>query len=169
MYTPPSAFSPDGEWILFNRAPGSCYDNPQAFLWVVPADGSRPPIELARAHHMPGLTNSWPRWAPFVQRDEVGTTRMWFSSKRNDGWRLAGVQRPQIWMAAFDPMLARARRDSSSPAFWLPFQDLSTRNHTAVWTTTIVPRNCERNTDCLDPTLVCHPTTRTCERAQHPG
>jgi hypothetical protein len=28
--------------------------------------------------------------------------------------------------------------DPSFPAFWLPFQDVTTHNHTAQWTTTVV-------------------------------
>jgi hypothetical protein len=164
-------FSPDGQWILFNRAVGSAYDNPMASVWVVPADGSRPPVELVHANRAANLTNSWPRWAPFVVDSEFGTTRMWFTftSKRDYGLRLVGTGRPQIWMAAFDPLPTLAGADGSSPAFWLPFQDLSTRNHTATWTTRIVPRNCERNSDCREPAEVCSPTTRTCETAPIPG
>jgi hypothetical protein len=163
--------SPDGQWVLFNRARGSAYDNAAASVWVVPTDGSRPPLELARANLRAMLGNSWARWAPFVQRDELGTARLWFtfSSRRDYGLRLVGLGRPQLWMAAFRPTEAMSGRDGSSPAFWLPFQDPRTRNHTASWTEAVVPRNCERDSDCADATLRCNATRRTCEALEPPG
>jgi hypothetical protein len=163
--------SPDGRWVLFNRAPGDAYDNPEASIWVVPLDGSRAPIELANAGAVAHATNSWPRWAPFMRADELGATRLWFtfSSKRDYGVRLVGAARAQIWMAAFDPNVALSGADGSAAAFWLPFQNLETRNHTAVWTERVAPRNCQRHSDCLDPALVCNPTSRTCQMAKTPG
>jgi hypothetical protein len=45
-------------------------------------------------------------------------------------------QQPQIWMAAVDVSTAVAQTpiDPSHPAFWLPFQDITTHNHTPQWT-----------------------------------
>ena len=48
------AFSPDGEWIVYNRTNGGdSYDAPDAEVWVVPHDGGTP-IRLANASPPPG-------------------------------------------------------------------------------------------------------------------
>ena len=140
------SFSPDGKWILFNHASGgSAYNNQDAQVYVVATDGSVGPIALTKANGTGPLTNSWPRWAPFVQTYVDGSTRMYFtfSSKRDYGIEMVqpvkiSDQRPQIWMAAFDPAAATAKTDASSVAFWLPFQDLMTSNHIAQWTQAII-------------------------------
>ena len=49
-------------------------------------------------------------------------------------------QQPQIWMAAIDVTVAHGAQviqDPSYPAFWLPFQDITTHNHTPQWTQTV--------------------------------
>ncbi len=133
-----SSFSPDGEWVIFNRAPGGSNNNPEADVYVVRvADGTV--IELARANGPPSVTNSWARWSPFVQRWNEKGKLMWFtvSSKRAYGNALAAGQ-PQLWMAAFDPALAEGGEDPGLPAFWLPFQNIGTSNHIAQWTEVIV-------------------------------
>ena len=50
-------------------------------------------------------------------------------------------QQPQIWMAAVDVTTAinDAVIDPSRPAFWLPFQDITTHNHTPQWTQNTAP------------------------------
>jgi hypothetical protein len=134
------SWSPDGEWILFNRSTESSYDARSAELWVVKADGSLPPIKLDAANVGAGLTNSWARWAPFVQ-SQGGEPLYWltFSSKRDFGVRLVGTRRPQLWMAPFFPDRAAAGMDPTRPAFRLPFQELSSNNHIAQWTERVVP------------------------------
>ena len=136
-------YSPDGQWILFNRASGgSSYNNNTAEVWVVPAAGGTP-IELAIANDdptEPGLTNSWARWAPFAQT--VGGEPMYWitvSSTRNFGTRLVNTGRPQIWMAAFFPERAAAGAEPSTPAFRLPFQDITSSNHIAQWADQVIP------------------------------
>ena len=51
------------------------------------------------------------------------------------GVTYAGCAQPQIWMAAVivdeDPSLDA--KDRSFPAFWLPFQDVNSHNHSAQW------------------------------------
>jgi hypothetical protein len=139
------SFSPDGDWVLFNRAPaGSSYNNASAEIWVVKADGSMPPFKLTAAHNGSTLTDSWPRWSPFVQSYGSGDQRgplMWItvSSKRAYGIEMAANTRPQVWMFGFAPKRMTAGMDASFPAFWLPFQNLGTNNHIAQWTTRIVP------------------------------
>ena len=137
-------WSPDNQWILFNRsATGSSYNNADASLWVVKADGSLPPIQLSTANLAAGgLTNSWGRWAPFAQTlGSNGEPVFWItvSSKRDFGVRKRLVDNwPQIWMMSFSPSLATAGHDPSTPAFRLPFQNLDSKNHIAQWTEKIV-------------------------------
>jgi len=50
---------------------------------------------------------------------------------------------PQIWMAAVEVDASggiNAGNDTSYPAFWLPFQEVSAHNHTAQWATAIPDR-----------------------------
>ncbi len=136
------SFSPDGQWILFNRSTEDAYDDPSAELWVIKADGSVGPIKLDAANIGPSLTNSWARWAPFEgSYGPTGETLYWltFSTKRNFGVRLVGANRPQIWMTPFFPGRAANGNDATAPAFRLPFQDLESSNHIAQWTEQVVP------------------------------
>ncbi len=142
------SWSPDGQWVVFNKnAAGNSYNDPNASVWVVKADGSQPPIELAKANQAQGLTNSWARWAPFPQT--YGTTNepmFWItvSSKRDLGTRMinSGLaeqnKTPQLWMTPFFPDRAAAGQDPSAVLFRLPFQNLTSRNHIAQWTEKVV-------------------------------
>ncbi len=139
------SFSPDSRWIVFNRSKNDAYDDPDASLMVMAADGNSAPMVLARANAVGNLTNSWPRWSPFVQKNgEHGDLFYFtFSSKRDYGIEMgslnpANPSRPQIWMAAFDPTVAAGGMDASNAPFWLPFQNIQTNNHIAQWAEQIV-------------------------------
>jgi hypothetical protein len=138
------SWSPDGQWIVFNRSNEDAYNDASAEMWIVKADGSAEPIKLDSPNIAPGLTNSWVRWAPFEQQldpnGEMPEPLMWltFSSTRVFGVRLAPGT-PQVWMAPFFPQRAATGVDPSGPAFRLPFQELGTNNHIAQWTETVVP------------------------------
>jgi hypothetical protein len=149
------SWSPNGEWILFNKdtAGGNTYDDVNSTTWVVRADGSRPPVQLAVADQALGLTNSWARWAPFPQSLAGSNEPMYWitlASKRDFGARLRNtglVQRPaqgspskrsQIWMTPFFPARAERGADPSTPVFRLPFQNLESSNHIAQWTERVV-------------------------------
>lgn len=151
LYQPPAgtnayypSFSPDGEWVVFNQSATTSYDAATAELYVMRADGSSEPLRLDSPNVMSGLTNSWARWAPFVQElrptGETPEQFFWltFSSKRAFGVRL-GQGTPQLWMTPFFPARAASGTDPSGPAFRLPFQELGTNNHIAQWTTRVVP------------------------------
>jgi hypothetical protein len=140
------SWSPDGQWILFNRGTGSAYNDTQASVWVVKADGSLPPVPLSSGNLSNGLTNSWPRWAPFAQTSgAIAEPMFWItvSSKRDVGVRLINRGRaeddkvPQLWMFPFYPERASSG-DPSVAAFRLPFQEFTLRNHIAQWTERIV-------------------------------
>ncbi len=125
------SFSPDGQWLVYNRALEGSYFSSWAEVMVIPAAGGTgvrllandPPPETGQTS--PGLTNSWPRWAPAWQ--DLGADRWYFltfSSNRQYGL-------PQVWIAPW-------KRDGSGavvsyPALHLPGQDLATSNHTPVW------------------------------------
>ena len=137
------AFSPDGKWVLFNKSMEGSYGSDQAELWIIRSTGGKP-IMLARANKAKLLRNSWPRWAPFTQLYN-GRSIWWFSfsSVRDYGTDLVNTgashskKVTQIWMCAFDPALAAKGKDPSFPAFWVPFQDLKSKNHIAQWTKTV--------------------------------
>ncbi len=136
------SWSPDGAWVLFNRsAVGTSYNNGNAQLFVVKADGSSPAIPLATANIADGLTNSWGRWAPFQQSVGIGQEPIFWitvSSKRDFGVRLVGTGRPQIWMTPFFGDRASSNTDPSVAAFRLPFQEIGSNNHIAQWTERVV-------------------------------
>jgi hypothetical protein len=143
------AFSPDGEWIIFNKSSlDDSYDAADAAVYVVHRSGGTP-IRLSNASPPPG-GDSWPKWAPFVQNYKGGKI-MWltFSSRRDYGLRLVNSSssepRAQIWMVGFDPAQALAGNDPSFTAFWLPFQDIASGNHIAQWVEEIDRQPCGPN------------------------
>ena len=66
------------------------------------------------------------------------------SSKRDFGVRRVnsvdaeGAKTPQIWMAPFFTARAAAHQDPTTPAFRMPFQNLTSNNHIAQWTERVV-------------------------------
>jgi hypothetical protein len=156
------SYSPDGSLIAFNYAPsGPNFHNPLARVQVVAAGQANPvPVDLAKLNDTGNLTNSWARWSPFVQGHKSGKI-VWvtMSSTRSYGLRIVNdatkqncyptesplqpffnntqnCTRTQLWMAAvrLDAAGVMAGVDVSYPAFWLPFQDITTNNHLAQWT-----------------------------------
>jgi hypothetical protein len=139
------SFSPDGEWIAFTRTTSYSYNDGSAQVWLVKADGSQPPIQLATADlagsSFGNMTNSWARWVPFGQTfgpDNEKLFYLTFSTQRPFGVRIPGGRRPQIWMTPVFPSRAAAGQDPSGNAFRVPFQDVNTSNHIAQWTKSVV-------------------------------
>ena len=168
--------SPDQGFIVFNDAPqpgNTMTTNNDAFynrgarvkLLHFPPSAGATPLDLQALNVADGLSNSWPRWSPFVQTYK-GHQILWvtFSSNRDYGLHLVnkgfdncyppegpvcnqpqplskmGVTyqncaQPQIWMAGVivDPDPSLDAKDRSFPAFWLPFQDVTSHNHSAQW------------------------------------
>jgi hypothetical protein len=120
-------FSPDGAWVAFNQSTGDSYDDPDAELWIVSAEGGDA-IRLDAANQGADLTNSWPHWAPLPDDDVLWLA---FSSRRPYGLQVDGE--PQVWISAFDPERAFDGQDPSWPAFWLPGQSTEHNNHLPVW------------------------------------
>jgi hypothetical protein len=164
------SFSPDGSFLVYDESSCPAGKNgdftcnadtdPTATLMAIAAKAGTQPIALARCNTggltdgtTQALTNSFPRWSPFVfkRTTEVAGSRLeWvtFSSTRNYGLRPPPPSpSPQgespvgtlIWMAAVDPDKIANGEDGSYAAFALPFQDITTSNHIAQWTTQVVP------------------------------
>lgn len=130
--------------------------DPTATLWVTrlpPAATSPVKLGLANA---PGvadngatdLTNSFPKWAPFVFQLSEERKLLWLtvSSSRQYGLRAPPTGAHEeadkgtlIWMIGIDPNNLLTNQDPSYAAFALPFQDISTSNHIAQWTEEIPP------------------------------
>jgi hypothetical protein len=188
--------SPDGSFLVFDRVPqqtvtnpiagradctgtgqqvlcpNDSFSNPKARVVMLPLKAGGKPVDAENANGSPAgtpqdVSNSWPRWSPFVQSYK-GHKLLWmtFSSTRDYGLRVrnhkAGMfqcyppdslqqagaahndtlstscQQPQIWMAAIDlDLLAAGAADPSFKAFWLPSQDETTHNLTAQWSQTV--------------------------------
>jgi hypothetical protein len=123
-------WSPDGSYIAFVRATTASRGAPSADLMLVAAAGG-PLTALARANHrvgatdVPDVANTMPTWGP-----RVGT-RLWlaFTSSRPYGKVLAGGL-PQIWITSLD---LTQPGDPTTPAFWLPCQDVTVLNNNPIW------------------------------------
>ena len=214
------SYSPDSQFIVFNRVPltgtiatiDSCsgtglsvtcpndsFSNPAARVFVLPTTVGAAPIDCEAANGSPAaapvaVSNSWPRWSPFIQQYK-GNSLLWvtFSSTRDYGLRvrnhLPGMfqcypsdsyeqpgtshhgafppncQQPQIWMAAINLTAAGEfgnKNDPSYPAFWLPFQDITTHNHTAQWTETVVDQPQPDMGACIDTGVSCAANPNNC-------
>ena len=188
------SYSPDGSFIAFDRAPlvgttmaidactgtgdqrvcpNDSFSNPKARVMLLSTKAGAMPVDAENLNGSPAaspvdVSNSWPRWSPFVQMYK-GDRLLWitFSSTRDYGLLVrnhqsgmfqcypadsyqqpgathsqpfpAGCEQPQIWMAAINlSHLEFSGTDPSFAAFWLPFQDIKTHNHTAQWTQTVV-------------------------------
>ena len=150
-------YAPDGRLLVFdestctsgNAKGGECNadTNATATLKALDSMVGGTPVVLANANK-PGvadgattaLTNSFPKWNPFVfQKTVSGGHLAWitFSSKRQYGLRMPPGSGTLLWMAAID-LDAPAGTDPSYVAFALPFQDITTSNHIAQWTSQIV-------------------------------
>lgn len=147
------AFTPDSAWVVFNRVASGggagtmdSYDNHNAGLWVVGADGGTP----IRMGHADGgyRGNSWPKVAPKLLATSRGyVTFLTFSSRRPIGLRPT-TDTAQIWMAAFDPARAAEGLDPSASAVHVPWQDQTSGNHIAQWATDIPRQPCGPDDEC---------------------
>ncbi len=161
------AFSPDNAFLVYDESTCPTGDqhphcntdsDPSARLWAVVPQAGATPVDLARANAggkldqgSTKLSNSYPKWSPFVFRrnGELGSQLQWltFSSIRRYGLHdlvptassSETTTGSLLWMSGIDPAKVAAGEDPSSPAFALPFQDITTSNHIAQWATEVVP------------------------------
>ncbi|HEY1954598.1 MAG TPA: hypothetical protein VGH28_03285 [Polyangiaceae bacterium] len=127
------AFSPDDSMIAFNRIPNdkNMYNQPLSEVWLVPSSGGTamrlaandPPGCSGKVS--PGVTNSWPKWAPNMSTTSDGRTFYWlvFSSTR------AGTL-PQLYIT---PVVVTNGKVQSYASLYLWNQPATTGNHTPAW------------------------------------
>jgi hypothetical protein len=157
-------WAPEDRFVAFTESvcPGGNLDDrdcngdsdPSSTIYGVPAAGGSP-VRFTNAMRegtmdegRTELNNTFARFAPFefvLSSDEFGTSSVvWisFASTRAYGIRTAlggnvesGGRGLYLWMAAVSPEAVMRGEDPSYAAFALPFQDLTTSNHIAVWTT----------------------------------
>ena len=127
------SYSPDGQFVVFDRvapqtstavAASDSFANPNARVFVLPVGmGSTTPIDCALLNGTGALSNSWPRWSPFIQTYK-GSSLLWitFSSTRDYGVQIPESGRRQ------DSMLS-ARRRREPPAQRQPRYAVSQQLH----------------------------------------
>ncbi|MSP62956.1 MAG: hypothetical protein EXR72_22000 [Myxococcales bacterium] len=138
------SFSPDGQFIVFNRSTGTSMDAPDARVMIVPAGGGTP-VDLALVN---ASASSWPKWGTAPHRFK-GSTIFWltFSSRRAIGLRhpmLMGAPTSQLWMVPVDAAKLGQGIDPNFPPIRLPFQDINTGNHIAQWVEKIERAPCSQ-------------------------
>lgn len=146
-------WSPDSKWLIFNSQQcdgAACvqYNAQKTRLRLVRAvkdDGTAAtastPIELVQGTHDKFKSNNWPKFAPFYQAGRYGFVI--YSATYGLGFETGGT--PQMYMFGVDMEKAKAGADPSYQPVYLPFQDRTTNNHSAIWTTDI---RCQDDTDC---------------------
>ena len=144
-------YSPHDAWLAFNRhdQPVSSYNQPAAEVLVVAGEGGTalrlrandPPACTGQVS--PGLTNSWPRWAPSVG-EEDGYRYYWivFSSKRRPA-ESGGPNDPlipQLYIAAVVTTVSGGVETivQDYPALYVTSQDPDANNHTPAWESFVV-------------------------------
>ena len=147
------SFSPDSHWLVFNSMAcigGVCeqYNATTTRLRLVRAidDAGNPiagatPIELLQGTHEPNKSNNWPKFAPFLQKGRY--VFVVYSAKYD--WGFHPGSNPQLFMFGLDLEQAKLGQDPSYQPIWLPFQESTTANHSAIWTTDVA---CYSDTDC---------------------
>lgn len=131
-YKVPNLATPDPSDLVWSDS----YDEPMAEVYVVPAKGGEPvrvagndpPACVGKVS--PGLTNSWPRWAPSSEAFE-GKRYYWltFSSKRRD------LSNPQLFVSGVVTRVENGVEviDKTYPAIYVTSQIEGENNHTPAW------------------------------------
>ena len=127
------AFSPDDALLAFNRIPNgnNMYDQPLGEVFVIPSAGGTatriaandPPACVGKTS--PGVTNSWPKWAPGTTT-AGGKKYYWliFSSKRNPKGN------PQLYITG---IVVDGANVETHGALYLWNQPEGENNHTPAW------------------------------------
>jgi hypothetical protein len=135
--------SPQDALLAFNRcAPrkemdgswADSYNEPTAEVFVVPAGGGTATrIEAndpaaCSSQTSPGITNSWPRWAPTAELHD-GKKYYWlvFSSTRRQ------VDNPQLFISGVVTDESTGAVERTYPALYVTSQVAEENNHTPAW------------------------------------
>jgi hypothetical protein len=115
------------------------YNQPLAEVSVIPAAGGTPTRLIANdppactGKVSPGVTNSWPKWAPGASTASGGRTFYWivFSSTRDE------MGNPQLYVS---PIVVDATgMVTTYHALYLWNQPPAENNHTPAWDTFNIP------------------------------
>jgi WD40-like Beta Propeller Repeat len=138
------AFSPDDKLVVFDKTTGTMYNSVNAEVWTVSSSGgvasrlaaNDPPA--CTGQQSPGVTNSWPKWAPAVVTTGDGRTFYWvvFSSTR-DPFTPDAYGDPQLYIAAVVVDSTGAVTTYGSLYLWN--QPESEHNHTPAWDYFVIP------------------------------
>jgi hypothetical protein len=161
------AIAPDGNLVIYDestctkgtpqvgQAPDKSCDadtDMTATIFLTSLSGAAP-LALTNANS-PGvadqgataLTNSFPKWAPFIEQLDEMRQVLWFTFSSTRQYGLRSPPAPAntsettkgtlIWMVGM--VLGPGNADPTFTAFCLPFQDITTSNHIAQWTKTFV-------------------------------
>jgi hypothetical protein len=158
------SYSPDGDWIAFERRKGKAQNPRDGTLWLVSASGGVP-IELAAATgaRMPSPGANSPT---FIPGDVPGRAFLLFAAQRPVGSFTPAEGQRQLFAAALNLQLAASGTDPSSPAFWLPFQQRTNSYLRAQWapavtSSTPTPEVCD-SSDSRSDEDCCAPEPETC-------
>jgi len=131
--------SPDDAFIAYNRIPNGSdmYDAAAGEVFVIPKAGGTPTRILANdppacgGKASPGVTNSWPKWAPQAQLSG-GKTYYWmvFSSRRGE------TGTPQLYLTG---VVVEGSTVTTYPALYLWNQPPDESNHTPAWDVFEIP------------------------------
>lgn len=131
------SWAPGSDLIAFAHGNGSRSETDQSALYVMNADGSNV-RRLDTANGGAQTTDNFqPHFSPF---DQGGYYWVSFLSRRDYGNAQAGTKGSayqQIWVAAIKKNAAPGE-DPSAVGYWLPGQDVKSRNIAAFW----APRPC---------------------------
>lgn len=127
------AFSSDDAWLAFNRIPNgnNMYNQPLGEVFVIPREGGAATRVIANdppactGKTSPGITNSWPKWAPDATK--IGQkTYYWliFSSTR------APMGNPQLYITG---VVVDGGAVTTYGAIYLWNQPEAENNHTPAW------------------------------------
>lgn len=133
-------FSPDDKLLAYNRVDTgkTNYNNAESEVFVIPTEGGQatrlkandPPACIGKAS--PGVTNSWPRWAP--EKKIAGDRSYYFlvfSSTRN-----VTSGGPQLYVS---PIVVSGGVVTTYAALYLWNQPEAENNHTPAWDTFELP------------------------------
>lgn len=134
-------FSPDDAWLAFDRIGNNLnmYNQPTAEVFVIPSSGGAPTRLAANDppacsnKKSPGVTNSWPKWAPSVGKTNDGRSYYWivFSSTRDASGR------PQLFISPV--MVDKMGVVTTYAALYLWNQPANENNHTPAWDVFKIP------------------------------
>jgi hypothetical protein len=147
------AITPESTFVLFNEAPeGDSFYNRKSRVKLLhlPAQAGATPIDLPALNIADGLSNSWPRWSPFVQTYK-GHKLLWvtFSSNRDYGLHLVNKGFDNCYppeSPAYDQPQPLSKQgvgyeDCAQPQIWMaavridvdPALDAADRSFPAFW------------------------------------